>query len=71
MTDRVHSLVVVLDADMRVDDAQGLIDAIRHMRNVVDVQTEVADVASMMAEARVRSEMRMKLFAVLDLAATR
>ena len=38
MTDRIHALTVVLDEDMRIDDAEPLVQAIRMMRHVADVQ---------------------------------
>lgn len=52
MTDRIHSLTVVLDHDMRDDDIQPLIDAIKMMKGVRTVDTHVSDIASHMAEAR-------------------
>ena len=30
MTDRVNALTIVLEEDMRIDDVQSLIEAIRH-----------------------------------------
>ena len=37
MSDRYHSLTVVLDQDIRDDDARSLIKAISYMRNVIKV----------------------------------
>lgn len=65
MTDRYHSLTVVLDADMRVDDAEVLMSAIRQFRGVAGVTGVVADMASHMAEARARRDLGDKLLAVL------
>jgi hypothetical protein len=65
MTDRVHSLTVVLDGDIRIDDLQPLIAAIRQMRNVAYVETHVSDVASLMAEVRAKQELQSKLFEAL------
>lgn len=56
MTDRFHSLTVILDKDIREDDAQPLIAAIRQFRGVADVQGNTADVTSAVAEARARRE---------------
>lgn len=61
MTDRIHSLTVVLAKDMREDDVQGLIDAIRYFKNVAKVKTHVSDPVSLMAEERARMDLRMKL----------
>lgn len=38
MTDRIHSLTVTLERDMREDDAQALIDAIRMIKEGIKVQ---------------------------------
>jgi hypothetical protein len=65
MTDRYHTLTVVLEEDIREDDAEGLIAAIGHMRGVLDVTGVVTDLDSHMAEVRVRQELSGK---VLDLA---
>lgn len=66
MTDRVHSLTVVLDQDIRTDDVQGIIDAILHLRHVATVNTHVADVNSVMALSRARLELRKKIFEALE-----
>ncbi len=65
MTDRINALVVVLEADYRDDDIQGLADAIKRFRFVRDVKLNVADLDSTIAEARVKGEMREQLYAVL------
>lgn len=65
MTDRYHALVVVLEKDTRTDDAEHLINAIKMMRGVADVQGEVADTALYSAQTRVRQELGEKLWAVL------
>jgi hypothetical protein len=64
MTDRYHSLTVVLGKDVREDDCQPLIDAIRHMRGVIDVSGNVSgfdDIGYM----RARNELSKKLWKVL------
>ena len=65
MTDRIHSLTVVLDHDIRSDDIETLINAIRLLRGVLTVETHVADIVTLMAEERARHEMRTKINAVL------
>jgi hypothetical protein len=37
MTDRYHALTVVLDREIRTDDAEDIINAIKQLRHVVDV----------------------------------
>jgi len=66
MTDRLHSLTVVLDQNYRNDDAEALILAIMQFRGVCSVKGNVADSESYMAETRAKSELRKALFKVLD-----
>lgn len=65
MTDRVNALLVVLDKDIREDDVEFLINALRCLRNVCDVKRNVADYNSAIAYSRVKSELHIKLFNVL------
>ena len=65
MTDRYHSLTVVLEQDIRTDDAEGLIDTIKRLRGVLSVTGEVADLDSHMAEDRARRELGQKLWEIL------
>lgn len=65
MTDRIHSLVIVLEHDMRDDDVEPLIMAIKQLRGVISVSSEVADMASHMAEERAKRELGQKLMAVI------
>jgi hypothetical protein len=50
VTDRYHSLTVVLQDDTRDDAASALIDAIMMMRGVVAVSGNVSDVASYVSD---------------------
>jgi hypothetical protein len=61
MTDRVHSLLVVLDQNYREDDIQKLVDAIAMFAGVVDVQKNVADAESYVVQRRVFNEMRERM----------
>ncbi len=65
MTDRVHSLTVVLAHDQRVDDVRKTVAAIEQIRGVISVTGNVADVESHVAEMRVRNEWREKLTKLL------
>lgn len=56
MTDRVKALTVVLDADYRIDDIQVLVNAIKMMRCVADVEAHVTNFEDYMNRARVRSD---------------
>jgi hypothetical protein len=65
MTDRLHTLTVVLETDMRVDDAESLISAIRQLRGVLSVTGEVSDMTAHMAQERARRELGQKIMNVI------
>jgi hypothetical protein len=66
MTDRYHSLTVVLDSNIRADDAEPMMNAIRMFVGVQSVAGNVADPGYYVAETRVRHELRSKLFEALE-----
>lgn len=66
MTDRIHSLTVVLENDIRIDDAEALINAIRQMRRVIAVEPNVSDVSDMVAISRARNELTGKIWEALN-----
>lgn len=65
MTDRVHALTVTLDSDVRTDDIESLIAAMRQLRGVVSVTKHVTRIEDHLARERVRHELGEKLWAVL------
>ncbi len=65
MTDRIAGLFVVLDHDIREDDVQSLVDAVKHMRNVTSVGMHVSDFDTHIAEERARRELATKIWDVL------
>lgn len=65
MTDRVKSLTVVLESDVRTDDVKPLIDAISQLRGVLAVTRTIAEPMDFVAEARVRHDLERKLWEVL------
>jgi inosine-uridine nucleoside N-ribohydrolase len=65
MTDKYHSLTVVLDHDMRDDDAQSIILAIGMIRGVTSVDGAVADHVSHMAVERAKRELEQSLLDVV------
>lgn len=65
MTDRLNALTVVLDRDIRVDDAEPLIAAIRQLRGVLSVELHVSDLEDSIAQTRVRRELGEKLIAIV------
>ena len=65
MTDRFNSITVVLERDIREDDAEPILAAIRQIRGVLSATGNVADLESHLAQERARSELGQKLLAVL------
>jgi nucleoside-triphosphatase THEP1 len=61
MTDRIHSLTVVLETDMRIDEIGPLQTAIRSLRNVAYVEAHVTDVTALMAQVRADQKWRDRL----------
>ena len=67
MTDRVFSLTVMLNREMRVDDVEHLVDAISMMRGVMKVEKgPVADLDHHYAKEHVSRELKKKVLAALD-----
>lgn len=61
MTDRYNAFLVILEKDIRTDDAASTIEAIKHIRNVLDVVPSVADNSNIITEFRVRNELFSKI----------
>ena len=62
MTDRYSALTVTLEHDLRDDDAQALINAIKQLRFVLDVQPHTADpMEQSVAEMRLKTELYEKI----------
>lgn len=66
MTDRVNALFVALEDDVREDDVQELIRAIRQFRHVLDVCEHVTNTDSWVAEQRVRREIIAKILETME-----
>ena len=65
MTDRFKGVWVAFEQDMRDDEAQPIIDAIRCLRGVADVQGNVANSDDWINRVRVRDELGKKLWNAL------
>ena len=65
MTDRIHSITLVLAEDMRIDDAEALIAAARQFRGVISVTPNVSDLNTFVGEQRALNQLREKLLSVL------
>ena len=65
MTDRYNSLTVVLEQNMRSDDAVPILQAISMIRGVLTVTGNVADPDSCVAESRARHDIASKVLEAL------
>lgn len=65
VTDRFNYLTVVLDHDIREDDAQSIISAVAMIKGVIAVKGNVSDPSEWSARERVRSELITNLYDVL------
>ncbi len=67
MTDRIKGFWVALDQNMREDDAEPIISAVKQIRHVIAVSPRVSEMAtdSWIAEERVRREWGEKLLAIV------
>lgn len=61
MTDRHAGYIVVLEENIREDDAEHVINALRMVRGVQSVEPIVADHATQIALARARGELQRRL----------
>lgn len=66
MSDRLNALTVSLDRDIRDDDAEVIINAIKAIRGVNGVTGNIVDMDTFSAQMRVNSFIREKLFALID-----
>lgn len=65
MTDRIKSLTVVLENNLRSDDAEPILEAIRMIRGVVSVDAHVADLEHHAARQQVLQEITSKVLDAL------
>jgi len=65
MTAKFNSLTIVLENDVREDDAQTLINAILMLKGVLSVEGNVSSVTDYVAETRVKTEVRNRLFEII------
>lgn len=65
MTDRLKGVYVAFTKDIRVDDAEPIIHAIKMIKGVLDVEQNVADPDDWMNRRRIRGELAEQLMAIL------
>jgi hypothetical protein len=65
MTDRAAGFIVALDYDLRLDDAEATLAAIRQIRGVISVEPVVGNASLAIAKQRARFELSERLYEVL------
>ena len=66
MSDRYNSLTVVLDREIRDDQAQEIINAIKQIKNVIEVSGNISDYDQYSAKVQARWELRKILWKALE-----
>jgi hypothetical protein len=66
MTDRVKGFTVTLAEDMRIDDIEPIMQAIRMIKGVVDVQPSITDSNDHINRIQVLSNIRKKFIKFLE-----
>lgn len=66
MSNRLNALTVSLDRDIRDDDAEVIINAIKAIRGVNGVTGNIVDPDSYVAQRRSNNIVREKLFQLMD-----
>jgi len=65
MTDRLKGLTVAFDRDIREDDAEAIVSAIKMIKGVLDVQPSYATSEDWMNRCRIRDELGTALWEIL------
>lgn len=65
MTDRISSITVVLENDIRTDDAESLLNAISMLKGVISVAGNVSDFETHVATARAKRDIETRLLRAL------
>jgi hypothetical protein len=61
MTDRVNGFFVTLDENIREDNAQSTIEAIKHIKGVLTVKANISDISEHVVSERIRHDLYMKI----------
>lgn len=65
MTDRIHSITLVLEENLREDDVQVLIEACKLFKSVISVEGNVADHSQHTADARARQVLGEQVWGII------
>lgn len=66
MTDRVKGFYVTLEQDVRVDDVESLVNAVRQLKGVAAVNVNISNADDWMNRMQLRSQIRRKLYSAID-----
>lgn len=66
MTERVKGFIVVLDKDIRIDDAENTINAIRMIKGVTSVEPSVVEPNDLFNRSRIRFEFLNKFMELME-----
>lgn len=66
MTERVKGFTVTLDKDIRVDDIEYVINAIKMIKHVSNVEPVISSPDDHIIENRVRAELRDKFYSFIS-----
>lgn len=66
MTDRVKGFTVTLEKDIRIDDVQVIMQSIRMIRGVADVEASITTMDDHMNRQMIKAELRNKIFEILE-----
>ncbi len=66
MTDRIKGFTVALDKDIRIDDVEHIVTAIKMIKGVMNVAPLVSDSSDFIARSRYKKEVQDKIFKMLD-----
>jgi len=65
MTDRIKGVYVALDRDYRVDDAEEILIALKMVKGVLDVTSDITGIDDWSNRVRIRQELSAKLWEAL------
>lgn len=66
MTDRYNAFIVILGNDIREDDAQEIINAIKMIKGVLTVTPHVSGLVDLIAEKKAKIKILKKLYSVIE-----
>jgi len=62
MTDRLNGVTITFEKDIRDDDAEAILDAMKMIRGVAHVEPNIVTIDDWMSRRQVKSDIRDKLY---------